>query len=169
MESTQHVTIEHVVIASNQPYEVVLKALESRLGSMDDWKGIAQKIQSLVSEGASWEQVAEEIEAHIGTSGLALFNRVEHTPLLTLAGKTSRAVQYTAGNPLLAIQMTRLRPEAALYAPLRFVVYEDEKGQTFVAYDNFVSLLAQYQSDEIIQVARIVEQKLEALLVEVTR
>jgi hypothetical protein len=28
-------------------------------------------------------------------------------------------------------------------------VYEDEAGKTFVAYDNFVSLLAQYQREEI--------------------
>lgn len=47
--------------------------------------------------------------------------------------------------------------------------YEDEAGKTFVAYDNFVSLLAQYQREEITQVAQIVEQKLEALLAAVTR
>jgi hypothetical protein len=38
-----------------------------------------------------------------------------------------------------------------------------------VAYDNFVSLLAQYQREEITQVAQMVEQKLEALLAAVTR
>ena len=64
--------------------------------------------------------------------------------------------------------MTRHIPEAALYAPLRLVVYEDEEGRTFVAYDNFVSLLAQYQREEITQVARVVEQKLEALVAEAT-
>ena len=65
-------------------------------------------------------------QAHIGTSGLTLFYKVEHSFLLSLVGKTSRAIQYTIGNPLLAIQMTRYMPEAALYAPLRLVVYEDE-------------------------------------------
>ena len=63
--------------------------------------------------------------------------------------------------------MTRYMPEAALYAPLRLVVYEDEQGKTFIAYDSFVSLLAQYQREEITQVARVVEQKLEALVAEV--
>ncbi|EFH82867.1 DUF302 domain-containing protein [Ktedonobacter racemifer] len=65
--------------------------------------------------------------------------------------------------------MSRLLPEMALYAPLHFVVYEDEAGKTFVVYDNFVSLLAQYQREEITQVARVVEQKLEALLAAVTQ
>jgi uncharacterized protein (DUF302 family) len=95
--------------------------------------------------------------------------RIDHTPLLTLAGTTSRAIQYTVGNPLLAIQMSRVLPEAALYAPLRFVVYQDEAGKTFVAYDHFVSLLAQYQREEITQVAQLVEQKVEALLTAVTQ
>src|SRR5258708_23781666 len=94
---------------------------------------------------------------------------VEHTPMHRLAGKTSRAVQYIAGNARLANQMSRLLPEVALYAPLHFVVYEDEAGKTFVAYDNFVSLLAQYQRGEITPVAQMVEQKLEALLAAVTR
>ena len=64
--------------------------------------------------------------------------------------------------------MTRHMPEAALYAPLKLVVYEDEEGKTFVAYDNFISLLVQYQREEITQVAREVEQKLEALIAAVT-
>jgi uncharacterized protein (DUF302 family) len=94
---------------------------------------------------------------------------VEHTPLHRLAGKTSRAVQYMAGNARLANQMSRLVPEVALYAPLHFVVYEDAAGKTFVAYDNFASLLAQYQRPEVTQVAQVVEQKLEALLTAVTQ
>jgi uncharacterized protein (DUF302 family) len=64
--------------------------------------------------------------------------------------------------------MTKHQPEAALYAPLHLVVYEDEEGKTFAAYDSFISLLAQYQREEITQVARVVEQKLEALVAEVT-
>jgi uncharacterized protein (DUF302 family) len=99
---------------------------------------------------------------------LTLFFQVEHSFLLSLIGKTSRATQYTIGNPLLATQMTRHMPEAGLYAPLKLVIYEDEERRTFVAYDGFVSLLAQYQRDEITQVARVVEQKLEALITEVT-
>jgi uncharacterized protein (DUF302 family) len=111
----------------------------------------------------------EVIESNTGTSDFMPFKAIEHTPLLTLAGKRSRAIQFTIGNPLLATQMSRLQPEVALYAPLRFVVYEDEAHNTFVAYDNFASLLAQYQSAEIDKVAQTVEQKLEALITEVTQ
>lgn len=135
------------------------------LGSAEDWVAIGQQ---LAAAHASWEQVTQKVEAHIGASGLFIFFKVEHSSFLSLAGRTSRATQYTVGNPLLATQMTRHLPEAALYAPLRFVVYEDEESSTFVAYDSFVSLLAQYQREEITEVARVVEQKLEALVAEAT-
>lgn len=64
--------------------------------------------------------------------------------------------------------MTRHMPKAALYAPLKVVVYEDEESRTFVAFDSFTSLLVKYQGEEITQVAQLVEQKLDALVAEVT-
>src|SRR5262249_10753677 len=59
-------------------------------------------------------------------------------------------------------------PEVALYAPLRLVVYEQDGGRTVVAYDRFSSLLLPYQHTEITPIAQLVEQKLEALVTEVT-
>lgn len=166
---TRSITINHVVIASNQPYEKVLEGLASRMGSEEGWRETGQRIQDLAAARAPLEQAEETIERQLGTSDFTIFKTVEHTPLHRLAGKTSRAVQYMAGNPLLANQMSRLAPEVALYAPLHFVVYEDDAGKTFVAYDHFVSLLAQYRRPEITEVAQVVEQKLEALLAAVTR
>jgi len=169
MTSTKQIMVEHTVIASNQPYEKVLEGLNSRLGSEDGWRGTEQCLQSLAAAQAPWEQVTEMIERQLGTSDFTIFKTIEHTSLHRITGKSSRAIQYVVGNPLLAIQMSRFRPEVALYAPLRFVVYEDEAGNTFVAYDNFVSLLTQYQCEDITRVAQGVEQKLEALLAAVTR
>jgi uncharacterized protein (DUF302 family) len=165
MRQTTPLTIEHVVVASKQPYDKVISALDALLGPVQQWPAIWHP---LAAAHASWEQITQEGEAHIGPSGMTLFFQVDHSILLSLVGKTSRAIQYAIGNPLLATQMTRLLPEAGLYAPLRLVVYEDEQGSTFVAYDSFVSLLAQYQREEITQVARVVEQKLEALVAHVT-
>jgi uncharacterized protein (DUF302 family) len=169
MESTSTITIEHIVITSNQPYEKVLEALKARMGSIDDWKAIVQKITSVASANPSWEKIVKIIETHLGESGFTIFNTVEHTPLIALSGKASRVTQYLAGNPLLAVQMSRLLPEVALYAPLRFAVYVDEAGQTFVAYDNFASQLGQYQREEINRVAQEVQDKLRTLLMEVTQ
>ena len=35
MELTNSLTIEHTIIASNQPYEKVLEALKARMGSIE--------------------------------------------------------------------------------------------------------------------------------------
>lgn len=165
--AARSITIEHVVIASNQPYEKVREGLASRLGSAERWREAQQR---LAATHASWDEVAEAIERSPGTSDFfTFFYAYDHTPLITLSGKSSRAIQYTVGNPLPGIQMSRLQPEVALYAPLHFVVYQDEAGKTFVAYDRFASLFAQYQREEITRVAQIVEQKLEELLAAVTQ
>ncbi len=169
METITTLTIEHIVIASNQPYAKVLEALKIRMGSIEDWKEMTRKLGSIDPTSTSWEQIVQIIEMHLGTSGFTIFNTVEHTPLIALSGKNSRVTQYSAGNPLLAVQMSRLLPEAALYAPLRFAVYQDESGQTFVAYDNFLSQLAQYQREEITQIAQVVQDNLRTLLAEATQ
>ncbi len=56
-------------------------------------------------------------------------------------------------------------PHSHMYRPHR---KGSETDGVYQAYDNFVSLLAQYQREEITKVAQIVEQKLEALLAAVT-
>jgi uncharacterized protein (DUF302 family) len=165
MSQTMYITIEHIVVTSDRQYQQVLDALDARLGPAQNWEAIGQQ---LMAANASWEQIVQAIEEYIGTSGFTLFSKVNHGLLFSLVGKASRATQYTIGNPLLAVQMTGHMPEVALYAPLRLVVYENEEGETFVAYDSFVSQLAQYHREEITRVARLVEHKLEALVSEVT-
>lgn len=165
MKQTISITVEHIIVASNRSYEQVIDALEARLGPARNWEALRQHLRTT---NASRERIVQALEESLGTGDFALFSRTDHGPLLSLQGKTSRATQYTIGNPFLAVQMTRYQPEAGLYAPLRLVVYEDEAGKTFVAYDSFISLLMQYQREEITRVAQLVEHKLEALVAEVT-
>ena len=164
MTQTFAIPVEHQIVASNRSYEQVKESLEARLGA-------AGKIDALVRQLAALkaprEQVTQEIEKQLGTSGFSLFSKVDFEILFSLAGKPRRVSQYAIGNPLLALQMVEYLPEVAMYAPLRLAVYE-EGGKTFVAYDRFSSLLPPYQPAEIPPIAKLVEQKLEALVAEVT-
>ena len=164
MGQTTHINIEHIVVDSNRSYEHVKEALEARLGVAEDLDELGRQ---LAAANASWEQVTQAMERQLGTSGFTIFSKVEQGTLLSLAGKRGRVSQYAIGNPLLAIQMIEHAPEVALYAPLRLVVYEDGKGRTFLAYDRFSSQLAQYQNEEIPPIARLVEQRVEALVAQV--
>ena len=164
LSGTTPISVEHVVVASKRPYQQVIDALEACLGPVVNWDAM---LHQLIDAKVSWEQLTQECEKQIGPSGLTLFYKVEH-PYLPLLGKSSRVTQYTIGNPLLASHMTRLEPEAALYAPLKLVVYQDEESRTFVAYDNFASLQSQYHNEEISRTAQEVQHKLAALVAEAT-
>ncbi len=165
MRQTISITIEHSVVASNRSYQQVKASLEARLGVAGNTDEL---VRQLAAAGASWEQVTQAIEKQLGTSGFSLFSKVDHGVLLSLVGKPRRVSQYAIGNPLLALQMVEQLPEVAMYAPLQLAVYEEDEGKTFVAYDRFSSLLPPYQPAEITPIEQLVEQKLEALVAEVT-
>lgn len=156
--------IEHVIFQAVHPYEKVIEALEARLGTQESQEAVIRLLQSNAS---SWEQISQIVSTQIGTSGFVLFSKVDHGQYLALVGKRGRAIQYAIGNPLFAAQMTGNAPEAALYAPLRMVVYEDEQGNTRVAYDSLVSQMAPY-GEAICDAARAVEQRLERLVAAIT-
>jgi len=73
-------------------------------------------------------------------------------------------IQYILGNPIIAIQMTRHNLAAGLYAPLRVLVYEDDRGRTCLEYDKPSSLFGQFNDDQIASVASMLDRKLENLI-----
>jgi len=101
-----------------------------------------------------------------GSSGFMLFGTMDHGALLSLFGVKTKAIQYVLGNPLIAIQMTQHNLAAGLYAPLRVLVYEDDRGRTCLEYDKPSSLFGQFNDDRITTVASLLDRKLEDLIAE---
>ncbi len=85
-------------------------------------------------------------------------------PLLQIAGSRRNALQYDIGNPLIASKMTRHKLEAALYAPLRVLLFEDNEGRGVFQYDKPSSLFGQFGSEPVIEVAHYLDATLEAVL-----
>ena len=164
MKQITLIPIEHSVITSDRSYEQVIAALEGQLGQRADW----DELQQVIETNASWEQAVQLIEQQLGTSGFTIFSKLDLGDLLTISGKPMRAAQYAIGNPLLAMQMIEHAPEAALYVPLRLVVYENRAGKAVVAYERLTSQLARSPHPEIAPIAQLVEQKLEVLVAEAT-
>lgn len=158
-------TTEHVVVPSNLSYVQVIGALEARLGPSGDWEVLPQQ---LAARNLSWEEVAEFTLPLIGTSHFTTFVKMDQGTLLSLTGKRKRIAQYSIGNHLIGVQMIEDIPEIGLYAPPRLVVYEDYEGRTFIAYDRLSSLVGQYQHDTVMNIARLVDQKMEDLVREAT-
>jgi uncharacterized protein (DUF302 family) len=95
---------------------------------------------------------------------LAIFSARDHGRLLRTAGLSRKAVQYEIGNPLTATEMTRHQLPAALYAPLRVVLYENDAGHAVFEYDRPSSLFGQFGDEHVTAVARELDASLERVL-----
>ena len=84
--------------------------------------------------------------------------------MLRIAGLARKAVQYEIGNPLTAARMTQYRLPAALYAPLRVVLYENEDGDAVFEHDRRSSLFGQFGDERVTAVARELDASLERVL-----
>jgi uncharacterized protein (DUF302 family) len=156
--SGNHITVDHVRRTTDRPFGDVTTAFERQLGRFEP--GVYQALAA----GGDAEGARAKIEAMAGPSGFMLFGTNDHGALLRLAGQERKAVQYAVGNPLFALQMTRHDIRAGLYAPLRVLLYEDERGRTCLEYDKPSSLFGQFNGDRIAPVAATLDRKLEALI-----
>jgi len=95
---------------------------------------------------------------------LFIFQVRDHGALLAIAGKARNALQYEIGNPLTATLMTRHRLSAALYAPIRVVLYENDAGHGVFEYDQPSTTFGQFGDERVTAVARGLDAALERAL-----
>jgi len=152
------ITVEHVRVVADKPFEQVTKALEKQLGQFDP------EVYKSLTASEDADKIRSKIEAMAGSSGFMLFKTSDHGALLRLAGQKKKAMQYILGNPLLAIQMTQHDIRAGLYAPLRVLVYENADGKTCVEYDKPSSLFGQFDNVKVTEVATTLDRKMEQLV-----
>ena len=156
-------TVEHVRVTTGKPFAEVTAAFEGRLGKFDP------EVYQRLREGGDPEEARARIGAMVGPSGFMLFAARDHGKLLRLFGQQRNAVQYTVGNPLFAVEMTRHALGAGLYAPLRVLVYEAEDGKTCIEYDRPSTLFGQFGDVRVSRMAADLDQKLEELAATATR
>jgi hypothetical protein len=148
------VEVEHRALACARPFEAVHQALIQSIPALKPElaqflvRGDQEKVAAARREGPK----------------LWLFLVRDHGALTAADGQTSKALQYEIGNPLTAERMTRHSLPAALYAPLRVVLYEDPSGQAVFEYDLPSSLFGQYGDERVTQVGRELDAELEEAL-----
>ena len=114
--TSRTIAVEHIRIASAQPFAEVRRKLEATVPQLDP------SIAEALSRGD--QKRAQDYEEN--GPKLSIFLAREHGALLQIAGGKRNVVQYEIGNPLAASKMTRHQLPAGLYAPLRVVLFEDE-------------------------------------------
>jgi uncharacterized protein (DUF302 family) len=147
-------TVNHVRLAADKPFAEVKSAFEARLGKFDP-----ETYKSL-NDSSSPEQIRARLGTMVGPSGFVLFTTHDHGALLRIVGRPRKAIQYIVGNPLFAIEMTRYAIGAALYAPLRVLIYEDDNGKTCIEYDRPSSLFGQFGDEKVNTMAVSLDNKL---------
>src|SRR5215510_4713271 len=119
------IAVEHVKISAQRSFAHVRQRLEDTLPKLD--ASIAEVLRSGDQKRAT--------EYDQNGPKLSIFEQRDHGSLLQTFGGRRSALQYEIGNPVTASKMTRYQRSAALYAPLRVVLYEDEQGKGVFEYD----------------------------------
>jgi hypothetical protein len=145
--------IEHIKIETTNTFAEVEAALESSIPQLDP------AIMAALAEG-------DEPRATELTRGakLFIFLKRDHGALLQITGRPGKALQYEIGNPITATQMTRHRLPAALYAPLRVLLYENATGGAAFEYDKPSTLFGQFGDEAVTAVGRELDAELERAL-----
>ena len=144
MITKETITIEHVRVESAKSFADVRAALERTVPQLDP------SLVRALGEG-DVERVSREKKAG---SELSIFLIRDHGALLKIAGKARNALQYDIGNPITASLMTRHRLAAALYAPIRVVLYENDAGHGVFEYDQPSTTFGQFGDERVATVAR---------------
>jgi len=152
--TSQTIAIEHIRISSGRPFAEVRRKLEGAVPKLDT--GIAEALGSGDQKRANdYEQTGPK---------LSIFGVRDHGALLQIVGTRRNALQYEIGNPLTASKMTRHQLPAALYAPLRVVLFEDEQGRGIFEYDKPSSFFGQFRDERVTEVGRYLDVTLEDVL-----
>jgi uncharacterized protein (DUF302 family) len=145
--------VEHIKMETTKRFADVAAALERSVPQLDP------AISEALANGD--EHRATELERG---APLFIFLNCDHGALLQVVGQSRKALQYEIGNPHTASKMTRHRLAAGLYAPLRVILYEDEKGGSIFEYDKPSSLFGQFDDEQVSAVARGLDAALERAL-----
>ena len=152
--TSRTIPVEHIRISSQQPFAEVRRKLEDSVPQLDP------SIAEALSRGD--QKRAQDYDQN--GPKLSIFLARKHGALLQIAGGKRNAVQYEIGNPLTATKMTRHQLPAALYAPLRVVLFEDEQGRGVFEYDKPSSFFGQFGDERVTEVGRYLDAALEAAL-----
>ena len=152
-------TVHHNEHVSSQPFEEVVNAFESAVGSVEDIG-----FPELVATTKSAEEFETRVRSREGTSGFMRFLTVDHGAWLARIGFNAKARMYTIGNPLIARTMLEHDIAAGLNVPVRLMIYEDAVSRTTrLAYDLPSSLMSGLQNEKVAAAAKKLDAKLIAL------
>jgi uncharacterized protein (DUF302 family) len=115
----------------------------------------------------SAQAAREKLASFVGPLDFTLFQKLDHGAIVTaLVGRHCEATTYVFGNALIAVEMTRHVARAGLYVPLRLFVEAIDGDRVRITYDLPSSLMAEFGSAKVNDVARGLDEKVKRILAE---
>jgi uncharacterized protein (DUF302 family) len=182
----RQVAVDRFGVTSAKSFDEVLRGLEKGISRPD------MRVLKPQMDGAqSLEEFERVIHAVVGSADLMEFLRLDLGSAIKKdlgsaikkdlgtaikkdlgtaikkdpAAKSFRIVRIIAGNPLIMRQMVERVPDAGSYAPVTILVYENDGG-VHLAYDTMSSYLNGCGDEAALAVARSLDEKVIALLME---
>lgn len=154
----QDINVQHVTFVSDRAFDKVVGAFHEQVGSLEEigW----DSIPAASSNTPDFERRVKEL---LGPSGFTRFLTIDHGKWVTMQGRPTRFIQYTLGNPMIAITMLQYHVEAGLDVPVRLSIYEDAEGKTRVVYNTPSSLMSGLKNDGVEAAALKLDAKMMAL------
>jgi uncharacterized protein (DUF302 family) len=150
------IEVGHILIESSKSFAGVRAALERNVPQLDP------TLLKALTNGNVERAIREKEQG----PELFIFHVRDHGALLAIAGKTRNALQYEIGNPVTATLMTRHRLSAALYAPIRVLLYGNDAVHGVFEYDQPSTTFGQFGDERVMAVARELDAALESALLE---
>jgi hypothetical protein len=150
--------VTRLVFDTGQPYEEFRARYEAAVPALDE-----KRLAGFAARGAAWPEVVADDGAS-APHGFLIFWRLDTTPVMSLAGNSTRCTAYLMGNHTIAEQMYRHDPAVMLYVPLRTVIYAGPDDRAFFAVDQPSTEVASFGVASITQVGADLDRKLTALL-----
>ena len=144
-------TVNLLTFNSIKPFDGVISDFEKQLGRFDQ--------NQALSSPTGFQDYVKRVE---GPSGFMIMDMFEMDRIPALASSSTRVRQYLVGNPLIASKMALHDTLAALYAPIRVLIYTRE-GRTCISYDQPSTTFGRLASNDIRQMAKDDDQRFEAL------
>jgi hypothetical protein len=151
------ITVEHVRVATDQPFEKATKAFEEQTGRFDP------SAYQHLNAGANPEEIRAKIKAMEGPSGFMLFKASDHRALLRLAGQKKKALQYLVQSAF-CHPNDRARHSCKLVRPAASADLRERTRRDVRGYDRPSSLFGQFGNPKVTEVARMLDRKLEQLV-----
>lgn len=158
--AVRRVEIERISVESSKPFDLIITTLEAAVGHPDMTEFFRD-----TNSARSFEELEGVVRRGLGRTELMIFMKLDHGAVMRKESGLDRPrmVRYLIGNPLIMKEMAKHIPDAGSYAPITILV--DERGDVVhLSYDRMSSLLAPYENEEALRVAKDLDSKIEALL-----